>query len=164
MIAFALLAFLTAAPWSAEHRPRFEDFPVTSIWRGRPAPLHPSTVLPDDWRIDLPRAAKGPVNFAGRYHFALWMCGSNCAGGAIVDLSTGRVYQPPLARPADGTSYFVMASTSDGPSIEFRTNSRLLIMKGGPNPINAYYFVWEGNTFRRILFVPGAPGRQPLSP
>lgn len=72
--------------------PRFEDYPAPATFRGTPAPVDVAsaegarafrTVLREG-------AAKGP-NFAGRYTFVQWGCGSPCQSFAIVDARTGRV-------------------------------------------------------------------------
>ena len=150
---------LAARPWSEKHRPRFEDFRVVNIWRGVAAPVRLKLPAGLEWRVDLNKEARAPVNFAGRYKFAIWMCGSNCAGGAIIDLPTGEVFQPPLGKGGD---WSVSAGMFQDPAIEFRPNSRLVIIRTGTTaPPDTYYLVWEGNHFQRILFIAGRPSSQP---
>jgi hypothetical protein len=65
---------------------------------------------------------KEGLNFGGHYCFVYWGCGSPCKASAIVDLSTGKVYDAPAAsigydyrmdsrilivNPKDTTGFFV---------------------------------------------------------
>jgi hypothetical protein len=103
----------------------------------------------------LTEAAKEPPNFARHYRVTYWGCGSNCAAGAKPS-GTG------WERWIECTACF------DGANNEFHIDSRLMIVRCGlhfserlqKNVPDMYYFLWEGNRFRRLLYVSGeAAGR-----
>ena len=61
-----------------------------------------------------------------------------------------------------GTAFF------EGAGVDFRLDSRLVVVKGGINYSEAlkanvpdvYYFIWEEGRFRQLLYVSGKwPGR-----
>jgi hypothetical protein len=87
------------------------------------------------FRTQLTNAAKKPADFAGHFTMAVWGCGSECAAAALIDLTTGDVYQPPLATP-NGTGWdrWVMCPGSfEGTGNEFQLDSRLMIVRCGLN-------------------------------
>jgi hypothetical protein len=153
-----IAAFAQSAP---KVPPQFEDYTVTQVWHGTPAPVRLVTPAERAFRTRLTNAAKEPANFAGHYRFATWGCGSECVSGAIIDLETGSVFPPPLAK--ENQHFSVCQSAYENSGVDFRVNSRLLILRCGlnyserlqTNVPDAYYFVWEGERFKQILHVPG---------
>ncbi|MBY0505026.1 MAG: hypothetical protein K2X03_14025 [Bryobacteraceae bacterium] len=148
--------------WSRQNQPRFEDFPVAKVWRG--APAVPKRIVDYRYPDLLAKAAKEGVNFAGRYKFALWMGGSNCAAGAIIDLPTGGVFIPPLGKRTEDRDesgqWLISCGMYEGSAIEFQLHSRLVKIRTGMTaPPDTYYFVWEQDRFRRILFLGHACSR-----
>jgi len=117
------------------------------------------------FRTNLAEGAKGPPTFAGHYRMTYWMCGSNCAAAALIDLDTGEVIPPPLAKPnGKGWERWIKCPASfEGTGDEFRLDSRLMIVRCGlnyserlqKNIPDTYYFVLDQGAFRQILFVPG---------
>ena len=92
--------------------PRFEDYMVTEMFTGTPAPPILATPEQRMYRTRIrngvstgadvwigsyknPIKGKGP-NFAGHYFVIRWGCGSQCVMMAVVDAATGIVYKPPL--------------------------------------------------------------------
>jgi hypothetical protein len=151
--------------WTADRPPGFENFPVSEIWKGQAARVRLTTRSERLFRTNLTNAGKEPPNFAGHYRLTFWGCGSNCAAGAVIDLKTGSVYRPPQAI-GDGTGWvpwIISGAMMDGAAVDFRANSRLVIVRSGMNYSDRLkkfipdtrYFLWESNRFRRILFVPG---------
>jgi hypothetical protein len=106
----------------------------------------------------------GP-NFAGHYIIVDWQFGSPGALRAMVDAATGKIYELPLSkglRPPGFTRGDPQPCWRGwGPaSIEFRRDSRLMIVEGNPDPSKEQgnyksYFLWESN---RWAFL----GREPL--
>jgi hypothetical protein len=146
------LAALANAQTSAHWPPRFEDYPVDK-WTGTPAPLKLTTRSERMFRTQLTNAAKMPPDFAGRYQFPGWGCGSVCAAGAIIDLETGIVYPPPLTGARTGWERWMFAGgVIDGPYTEYRPDSALLIVRrqGRGHNTEVLYFVWENHQFRRL--------------
>jgi hypothetical protein len=141
------LAGAVIGPGEWRRAPRFEDFPISQIYRGVPAPVDlRSNPEAPSYRTRLRQGAgKGP-NFAGHYTVVGWGCGSNCESTMIVDALTGRVYD----------------SFGDERGAEFRINSNLVIADpgGGPgaigyldNPTDSLpvrYYVWSDDRFKLI--------------
>ncbi|MCC6591259.1 MAG: hypothetical protein IT168_31530 [Bryobacterales bacterium] len=149
------LMLVATAVFGAEAIPKFEDFPVSQQWSGPKAPVR--LVRPDErlFRTRLKAAAQEEPNFAGHYRFANWGCGSVCVAGAIVDLKTGDVYPPPKAVEGSGWDRWIVAGGFiDGPLIDFRADSRLLIVRQ-PGVDSAYqearYYEWLGTKFKLLL-------------
>ena len=72
-------------------RPKFSDYPVKKIYRGKPA----RPVITKEWhfyRTMIRRGADYEVEFAGHYTIPRWGCGTNCNVFVIVDSISGRVY------------------------------------------------------------------------
>ncbi len=103
-------------------------------------------------------AAKGP-NFAGRFTIVEFGCGTSCVNWAVVDAKTGRVFDPPPTAP-------LSIMYTSGVGLEFRRDSRLLVLTGGPRegqkPDGVYSYVWTGETFRKIGFIPRAKACEPF--
>jgi hypothetical protein len=109
----------------------------------------------------LREAAKSPPDFAGRYKFAGWGCGSVYAAGAIVDLQTGDVFPPPLGSPdRSGWERWMFAGGPvQGEYVEYRRDSRLMIVRtiGVGRPPRGFtylqdthYLVWKTDHFEEI--------------
>ena len=151
--------------WSAENPPRFEEFPVNERWHAKPAPVKLSTRSERMFKTILTNASKNEADFSGHYRITYWMCGSNCAAAALIDLRTGEVFQPPLADPnGRGWDRWIMcAGKFGGTDDEFHLDSRLMIVRCGMNYSerlhanfpDAHYFLWDGTRFRQLLFIPG---------
>jgi hypothetical protein len=117
------------------------------------------------FKTQLTKAAKEAPNFAGHYNFAFWGCGSNCAAGALIDLQTGEVFQPPLAAPNGGgwERWIISGGMMEDSGIEFHPDSRLVVVRSGlnfserlqKNVPDVHYFVWEERHFRYVLRVSG---------
>jgi hypothetical protein len=137
--------------------PRFEDFPVRENFRGKPARLKLTTREARMFRTRLRENAEEDVNFAGHYVAATWGCGSACASFAIIDARTGQVYFPSILRLVGGFGYSQNL-------IQFRKDSRLLIVEGMPNDegyVGRYYYVWKNNRLKLIRAVEDRQWRPP---
>ena len=133
IIALAILASAQDQP------PRFEDYAVTEIFNGKPAPPLIETPLERMYRTRIREGVMkgwgvlrdgkeqpGP-NFAGHYVIITWGCGSPCLMAAIVDLTNGHVFPPPFHH-GPGHSYFqVPWAFPAQPPLAYRLDSRLLI-------------------------------------
>jgi hypothetical protein len=154
---------------SAQHTgtqlPRFEDYPVKAQWQGGPPILKLATPSERMFRTNLTNAAKERPNFAGHYRVTYWGCGSLCSAGALVDLETGAVFPPPLAKSGGrGWERWIDCTACfEGANNEFHVDSRLMIVRCGMNYSarlqrnvpDTYFFVWEEDRFRQLLFVSG---------
>jgi hypothetical protein len=130
--------------------PQFEAYPASEHFTGTPARAiisHPRARL---FRTQIQNQAKAKPNFAGHYHLATWGCGSDCQGLALIDARTGKVYFNPRALNVAG----VLSQDED--RLQFRPDSRLLIISGSVDGFNRYqdeakfYYEWRNNHFRLI--------------
>jgi hypothetical protein len=155
----ALTSLLPAQSVSQPKVPRFEDYPVAEKWEGPAAPVKLTTASERLFVTRLTAASKEPPDFAGHYRFAGWGCGSICAAGAIIDLTTGIVYAPPFAGKGTGAEHWIFSwDVFDAPFTEYRVDSRLLVIRraGSQPPIaDKYYFIFENEQFRQIALIRG---------
>jgi hypothetical protein len=124
--------------------PDFHDYPVSSIYRGRSAPVDlASHAIARQFRTMLRAGVKGGPNFAGRWTVVRWGCGNNCLVFAVVDAISGRVY------PGPGP----YAAALD---LDFRLDSHLLVvdppaaveaeLPDSPmKAVESRYYVWHGD-------------------
>jgi len=111
------------------------------------------------FRTRLSEALAGGVNFAGHYIVTGWGCGTGCTNAAIIEARTGDVIWPDQFANID-------ASYGEGYSneqLEFKKNSRLLIIHGRPGsrnenakipPSGDHYYEWKGNRLHLLRSVP----------
>lgn len=158
---YALIVAVTfvGAVTAASQRPGFSSYAV-SLEKARVRSID-YKASPDAraFRTRLSEAIKGGVNFAGHYIVAGWGCGTGCISGAIIDARNGRVYWPiqfnAMSAWYDGNDY------ADKP-IEYRKDSRLLVLRGSPGvkggdadkPSGEYYYEWRNNALRLVKFIP----------
>ena len=143
--------------------PKFEDYPVTEMFNGRPAA--PNLVTPEEqaastiiregvergkgvFASDRKNERVGP-NFAGHDIIIEGVDGPDYLPVIIVDAVTGRVFQPPFAgKGGEHASYFsIPMDPFNFRGIDFRLNSRLLALpRACPDRAagcRAYYFLWQ---------------------
>ncbi|HWU15231.1 MAG TPA: hypothetical protein VN157_14615 [Caulobacter sp.] len=130
---------------------KFGAYPARP-WRGPVAKARQDTRFARLFRTVLKAgAARGP-NFAGRFTIVEFGCGMSCVYWAVVDAATGRVFDPPAAP--------LSILHASGRGLEYRRDSRLLVLSGGPRegqrPDGVYSYVWTGKAFREVGFIPRA--------
>lgn len=163
-----LLSLLLSITLQSQTIPRWEDFRVRTDWSGHTVPL--KLVRPDErmFHTQLSNGAKQRPNFAGHYRFVGWGCGSVCAAGALIDLQTGAVYPPPGSSDHEGWDRWIFSGGFvDGPFIESRTDSRLVITRQqSKDPSMQYlsYYEWSGTAFRLLTRRIEKKQEQPQSP
>ena len=152
-LALALpLAFRSQAQKGAP--PRFEDYAVTKIFKGKPArPVFASNPQARTFRTRLTEGAQKGPNFAGHYTIVTWGCGTGCEQMAVVDAQTGRVYFP---KALSSLNYNLVENIEDA-GLKYRLNSRLLVLVGSPgeeaeaaNTVGTFYYKWENNDFKLV--------------
>jgi hypothetical protein len=133
--------------------PRFADYPVREIYRGktaRPRGL-PSKGMD---KAGLREAAKAKANFAGRWVIAIGSCGTGCRSIAAIDAKTGIVCylgHSLLLRPGDLRR-----------EVEFRLKSRLMILRGARDENERdfgthYYVLVKGKFVHLRTMLDGPP-------
>ena len=164
LLASAVVVFAQHGP------PKFEDFPAPADWKGAATELKLTNRSERLFRTRLLQASKEPPNFATHYRLTVWGCGSQCISGAVIDLTTGEVIAPPLAKSGNAwMSFNVCQSAYEGSGVEVRPDSRLMILRCGlnydqqlqRNVPDVYYFLLEGNGFRKLAQLHGKDARPP---
>lgn len=105
----------------------------------------------------LKEAAKRGVNFAGHYVVAGRGCGTGCTNAYIINARTGKTHYPDQLFNVDAT----YGEGYSDVQLEFKKNSRLLIIHGRPGSKNEnadnksgdYYYEWKNDRLRLIKFV-----------
>ncbi len=143
-------ALLVAAGLLMQAPPKAADFPVTTVFKGLPAPPKFKTPGQRTFRsVIMSWVKKGP-NFAGHYTLAQWGCGASCVQMAVVDAQTGYVYEGPFG--ALPKAAICLDGSAAEPGITFRRDSSLLILKGCPDfkDCGWLYYHWTGTDFKLI--------------
>jgi hypothetical protein len=160
-----LCCLIVSALAQKTQTPLFEDYPVSEMFKGTPVP--PQIVTPEEryyrtvirqgvskgWGVFRDGKEQPGPNFAGHYIGVEWGCGTGCRMMVFVDAETGKIEYPPLSFGHKGTDQTVLPMLGLGSAeIEFKANSRLLIMKtcrpGVTNldaPRYVYHFLWQDN-------------------
>lgn len=113
------------------------------------------------YRTRLSAALRGGVNFSGHYIITGWGCGTGCTNGAIIETRSGRVIWPQQLMNLDaryGDEY-------SEEQIEFRKDSRLLIIHGVPGadenaPTKCsgdHYYEWKNEKLHLLKSLCKAP-------
>jgi hypothetical protein len=139
--------------------PKFKDYPVSEMYRGKNAPLR---LTRDDrmfrtrlkWAVDNQK-----VDFAGRYIITSWGCGAGCIQGAAIDAKTGKVswwgfslccWSGDQDDVANGFSF-------RGNLVEFKKDSRLIVFYGVRNEEDGdhgvHYYKLENGRFVHLRSV-----------
>jgi len=128
--------------WSLNRSPKFEDFPSKKIFKGDlPAVDIYSSPSAREFRTALRYAAQSGPNFASHYTIATWGCGSSCQDGMVIDISTGKVYDPFTEVTARG--------------VDYKLNSSLVITDPADDGFFDYnlpvrYYIWKDNKLLQI--------------
>lgn len=137
---------------------RFEDFPATEHFKGKPAQVRLASREARKYRTMIRDGASAGPNFAGRFTVAEWGCGAGCVQFAVVDAKTGSVYIPTFYV---GPRAFVEGETGEPEEpLQFRVDSKLLIVNGSRNEKGEgiYYYKWDRN---RLTLIAAAPVKKP---
>jgi len=116
------------------NKPKFGDYAVSEIYRGRNAPLR-LTREDRTFRTRLKWAVNNQKpNFAGRYIITSWGCGAGCIVGAAIDAKTGKVSWWGFSLCCwSGEDEDVAGFSFRGNLVEFRKDSRLIAFYGVRN-------------------------------
>ncbi len=114
-----------------EQKPRFEDYPVAKIYKGKFAPIK----YKDDefeYKVRLQWAIENQeIDFAGHYIATNWSCGMWCSVNAFIDVKTGKVYWSPVSTEVclpHLDNEFVCDENFT--NIEYRIDSKLIVFFG----------------------------------
>jgi hypothetical protein len=124
----------------------------------KPVPPDVRRGTPHLYRTVIRQEAKQAPDFAGNYILIRIGCGAATVCPAILDANTGTVFFPPKLRVA--SALLLDTGDTDVDTLNYRQNSRLLIVFGTPNenPKNdgMSYYLWRSDKLTLIRFVPTA--------
>ena len=125
------------------------------VWRGRPAIPDVSQGKAHLFRTMLRTYGRGPSNFAGHYRLVEIGCGAASTCFAIVDSRTGRVT---FDRRLRNVGALFVDSDAEFATLNYRPNSRLLIVIGAPNEENVgvHTYRWNGDRLHLLRSIPRA--------
>lgn len=152
---------LAGASHAEDSRPAaFADYPAATA-QHRSTAVKPVFRTAEDrqyqTRID-EAASDGKVNFAGHYMLSAVGCGASCVMVFALDADTGKVNWLPftVSQGMDDKGF-----DTDIPPLDFRPDSRLLIVAGSRNEHGhgLYQYVFEHGQFRLLKSHEDQPGR-----
>jgi hypothetical protein len=158
IVALAASSGLTELEAQRAALPKFEDYPVTDIFKGTPAQPNLSTRDARRFRTQLRRQAPSGPDFAGHFKLARWGCGAGCMYIAIIDSVTGDAYFPGISFQ-DGLGRTETCHHASGFSLE----SELFIFQGEPLQGNTtgkpglYFYRWHDGKFSLLHYEPRCP-------
>lgn len=152
LILFSIMVLCSASVFG-QKTPTFSQYP-SAVQRATAKKInfasHPKAKT---FRTNLKNALSEGVNFAGKFIVTNWGCGTGCSYGAVIDGKTGNMFFPSQlagTTPGDG-------DLDDKDHLEFRKNSRLLIVNGSLGESSSrygiWYYEWTGRSLRLIKFV-----------
>ncbi len=127
-VLFLLLAAVILVA-QTKPRPRFADYAVHEIYKGKPAP----PAITKDWRLFrtmIREGAKAEVEFAGHYTVPKWGCGAGCNAFVVVDSESGHVYDGPGTLSDLPWDYLDKELGKYPDRMEYHPNSRLFKING----------------------------------
>jgi hypothetical protein len=128
-------------PVVPEKAKSFEDFAVSEIYGGKPAKPDLGSHPPlSKYKTVITRGTKRGVNFAGKYAFVTWGCGTGCQQSAIVDVTNGRIF--PGKEATAGYSFKISSRF-----LVVNPRDTTMAMTNAPKP---EYYVWENETLTPV--------------
>ena len=135
-----LLVSVASASAQDKPLPKFKDYPVKTIYKGKHAKPKITGDLKRYYESSYTSAIEGGVTFAGEYAIAERPCGSTCVMPDIVSVKTGKVVKVPFS--ISGWREY----HDDFEPVEVKPGSRLIVFLGARNeqlPLGLHYYVLE---------------------
>ncbi len=158
---FGLLFVCSNQTGFAQKRiPRFKDYPVATIYKGKPSPLKLTREEKRLYGEKLQYTIEnyGEVDFAGRYIVANWGCGMWCNWSAIINAKTGKVYWwngiLSFCFPHLDKDFVCNENFSN---VEYRIESKLIVFFGRRNDADDrgfHYYKFENGRFIHLKSIP----------
>ena len=120
--------------------PKFGDYPVKTIYKGKHAKPKIFGDLKRYYESSYTSAIDGGVTFAGEYAIAKRPCGTTCVMPDIVSVKTGKVVEVPFS--ISGWREY----RDDFEPVEVKPGSRQIVFLGARNeklPLGLHYYVLE---------------------
>lgn len=146
-IGAALLAVMAAYSFAGEIVPKFSDYPVGKIYRGKHAKVKTEPDLDARFRTALVEAGARPVNFAGHYIVFLYSPGGGSITGSVIDAVTGEAV-------AGFPDAYIAGEETETFDAQYQANSSLMIITGqsavDDDPVKTSCYDFKNNQFKSI--------------
>jgi hypothetical protein len=152
LVSFCLSLGSLSLSADQKHVPRFIDYPVGHIYRGKTHALLAKykDAIPKTGVLDAP---KQKADFAGHYIVIQGSCGTGCSTLSAMDARTGEIY--------DFGHTLIEDWPSDTPKVHYQLTSNLVILHATldekPATNGTYYYVFKGNHFVRLWYIHTKP-------
>lgn len=149
---FSTVSWTQEAPQTSTALP-FSEYPAKEVNVSTPpANLRFNSAQARRFRTAIRDASKEKPNFAGHYRIAIWGCGTDCRGFAIIDLLSGKVTTPKGIETISGSM------GNEDPRLDFKVDSQLLVISGqineDPKTEARHLFLWSGKQLTPIAKLP----------
>jgi len=153
---FASLVIIAVSGLSAAALPpTFADFPVKTIFKGKPAAPNLSTPNARRFRTQLRLQAPLGPDFAGHFKLARWGCGAGCVSVAVIDSITGDVYFAPFTFQDGHRALEDGHEPTCHHASDFNLDSELFIVEGDiADKVGTHYYRWHDNKFTPVYYEP----------
>jgi hypothetical protein len=147
MLAAILLGLVTLSAAGAQTPakdaplPKFKDFPVKTIFKGKPAKPRLSGEFKRYYGHHYTSAAEEGVKLAGHYTIVERTCGSTCRIIDILDLKTGNTVKLDFTSISGWREYH-----DDFEPVEMKPDSALIVFAGARNekaPVGYHFYVLQ---------------------
>jgi hypothetical protein len=146
---FVIINILSISVFTQGKIPQFKNYSISDVYAGKNA----KPIITKSDRIFKTRLTEGAnekPNFAGRYILSVWGCGARCLMGAVIDAKTGKISWLP------GSVCCWEGFDDNFEPIEFRLNSRLIILSGFINEsengdgLDSHFYEFKNGKFIHI--------------
>lgn len=155
------LLCLDSAAAQRKRVPRFSDYPVKDVYRGKSAAPVLETQEQRDGGAYYRAVAEEGANFAGHYAVVILGCGSTCSMADYLDTRTGKIIPGTFSN--SGWRQYHDAFRD----IEFRRDSRLIVFAGAIDekpPVGWHFYLFDRGKLKRLhTIVTRGDFRKPLS-
>ncbi len=133
--------------------PLFENYPTKTTEIKLTQKLNIGTPFARRFKTMLSQELKRGPDFAGKYRIVRIGCGSGCVGLAVLDCEVGTAYDAKMTVEQSNKELFNL-----GERIEYRKDSRLLVLRGCINEekerCGVSQFEWVGDGLKQVSFTP----------
>ncbi len=151
MIRMIMALLLTAHAFAAGTAPAFEKYSALTGSGQMTTKLQQDSKFARKFKSLLSQVLNQGPDFAGKFRIVRIGCGSGCVGIGVLDCEKGQAFDSKMNVEQYGEDIIKL-----GDNIEYRKDSRLLILRGCINEDMARcgvsQFEWVGNKFVKLSF------------
>jgi hypothetical protein len=138
---------------AAEKLPSFGKYPVEISPAPMTTQLKKNSQFSRKFKTLLSQELKQGPNFAGKFRIVRIGCGSGCVGIAVLNCESGEAFDAKMTVDQSSEELFKL-----GENIEFKKDSRLLVLRGcineDKNKCGVSQFEWRSDNFIKVSFEP----------